>query len=248
MSGHEKHHDLCEKYGAQGFFIDDEVKAAGVDVAKAALALVTYVTLSHTTEMKARTIKVKFVERCSIEVKKEISPEELLTALAAKAIQLDIQNGYISTRFPSSSGSHRITKPRAISLVKDFLADPMASIPEDLRKETREGLEKKAKSINKRIRNFDSEKARRDKGRKSRAITSLSKLLAELKPEFGELAAAAIRANHTTHGQYGDEHDFHAFYSAVGKICSGNNLTNWQDEDVIPEALRLAKVDWVMNQ
>ena len=134
-------------------------------------------------------------------------------------------------------------------LVKEFYKDPISFLPANLANEFREALKKKVKSINKRVRNYDGEYARRKKGRRARAVTSLTTVLAELDPEFRELIVRAIRHNVTTKGKYGDkDHTVMRLLNALNAVCSVNNLENWQDEEVIPEAEQLASIHWIMNQ
>jgi hypothetical protein len=251
-----KHQELCEKHGLGHVFGGEGNEAS--TIARAALSLVILATFNHTTRLKNGAIFVKFVENFSMKVEKEITAEQLLQYLAGQLVSLrkEADKTFASVRaFASVRGvtgccGFLVSKENE-PLFEGFLKDPVAHVPGDLelKNQLLEGLKKKTKSINKRLRNYDNEKARRDRERKARAITSLSKVLADLDPEFRELAVRALRHNKWSTNKYGSKHhSLQKLLNALNTICSGNNLENWQDEDVIPEAERLASVYWVMNQ
>ena len=246
--------ELYEEYKLDGFCGADGLSRVQNCVAKAGIALVILATHSHTTSLEGGAVKVRFVERFKIEVKKETTAEKLLQTLAGQLVSIDLSIGkefglvrFLSGNFGFSLKTEEDKPVEAV--LRGFLDDPMSAVPVDLKESVRDGLRKKAKSINRRLHNYDNEVVRRDKGRKSRAITSLTKVLAELDPEFQDLVVRTLRHNHTTIGKYGSkDHTIRGFLNAINTICSGNNLENWQDNDVISEAARLAGVHVVMNQ
>jgi hypothetical protein len=247
-----RYDQLLEKYGVEKYkWNEDPVKQVELLKKQSVFTVVVLLLSNHTTRLQDGAIKVRFVENFSVVVKEETTPQKLFRDLIGQTLSIQqdsIGHEQITYRsIPSSGGT--ASNPEANQAAKEFLADPEALLPADLTDQVSAALKKKAKSINKRLRNYDNEKARRDRGRKSRAITSLTKVLAELDPEFRELCVRAVRHNHTTTSQYGyKEHSLQHLLNAINTICSGNNLENWQDEDVIPEAERLASVAWVMNQ
>jgi hypothetical protein len=170
---------------------------------EAGCSLAVLLTSNHTTRLDNGSINVRFVENFAATFSKEITEEELLRELASQFLsfeQVQGSGGSLGARGISGHSGRHIDPEVAAEvkgLVDEFLKNPMDSVPSDLQEELLTGLRKKTKSINKRFRNYDSEAARRARGRKSRAITSLSKLLAEVDPDFRELAVRALRLNQT---------------------------------------------------
>lgn len=242
---------LHTKYGIDGWHSSDDLGRAKNRVDRAGIALVILATFSHTTRLKDGAVEVRFVESFNTKVEKETTAEELLQVLTGQLVSLPTSMGkkFGSTRGISGSDGFSLKEAGIEEILQGFIDDPIAAVPPELQESVCKGLEKKAKSINKRVRNYDSEVTRRVKGRKSRAITSLTKMLAELDHEFQELAVRALRHNHTIVGKYGVEtRTLQEFANSLNTILSGNNLENWQDEDVILEAVRLAGVHTVMSQ
>jgi len=240
--------DYCTKYKSYYVGHSNE-EIARQQTLKAALSLAILVTSNHTTRLQDGTVLIKFVEGFEVTVRKEITAEGLLSELANLIIDMDSNKEYVVCKFIFMGSSTLCSDPKVKTVFRGFLQDPMASVPSGLKDKVLQALKKKVKSINKRLRNYDSEKARRDRGRKSRAITSLAKVLAKLDPSFRELAVQALRNNVTTRGKYNyEEHSLLKFLDAINTMCSGNNLKNWKDKDVIPEAERLASIQWVMDQ
>lgn len=242
---------LCEKYKTKSSYsLQMTVEEAHQQTLRAALSLVVLATFAHRTKLEAGHAKVSFAENFSLVAEEELTAEDILKALASQLVSLRVEKDKTFASMRGISGSCGcVVTDETKAIFEAFLADPMASMPDELKDEVLTGLEKKAKSINKRLRNYDNEIARRKRGRQSRAVTSLTKVLAELDPEYRELAVRAIRHNRTTKGKYGvEDRSLMKLLNALNTICSGNNLENWQDEEVIPEAERLASVHWVMNQ
>lgn len=232
---------LFEQYSTK------RVKSRDGLIEKSIFTVAILLLSNHTTWLEEGAIKVQFVRNFFVTLKEETTPRQLLQQLARKTISVEKNRlGEDNIHYRAICNSAFVSSnPEIIKVVREFLADPMSFLPSDLVEQVREALRKKTKSINKRIRNYDSEKRRRDRGRRARAITALTKVLKDLDPEFRGLAVQALRHNHSFVGKHPSLYEF---LNTITAMCSKNNLKNWQDEEVIVEAERLADIAWVMYQ
>lgn len=249
-----KHQDLCSKYGAGSPPVGGRSPQYTVTVAYCAVAAV--LDRPHTTKLKDDgVVEVRLAGGYRgpyvVETGKELTEDVLLRALVGQILEVKPANHpdfkwYVNCTAPSGSSCGPCDDP---TLARAFIKDPLGNMPAELANQVKENLVKKVKSINKRVRNFSTEKNRRDKGRKSRAVTSLTKLLSELCPESQALVVQAMRDNRRVTNEQGYEvSTLHKLYYAIGTVLQGNNEENWCSEDVISEAERLAGVHAVMNQ
>jgi hypothetical protein len=249
-----KHQDLCSKYGAGSPPVGGKNPQYTVTVAYCAVAAI--LDRPHTTKLKDDgVVEARFSGGYRgayiVEMDKELTEDTLLHALVGQVIEVNPTNHpdhkwYVNCMAPSGSSCSPYEDP---TLARAFIKDPLGNMPPQLAKQVKENLAKKVKSINKRVRNYSSEKNRREQGRKSRAVTSLTKLLADLCPESQALVVQAMRDNKRVTNEQGYEvSSLHKLYYAIGTVLQGNNEENWCSEDVISEAERLAGVHAVMNQ
>jgi hypothetical protein len=248
----DRHEELCKKYGCfdYGWGASFDVEWAKAEIGRVYCCLAALLSVNHTTRLSDTSIEVKFVDGYAVQASGEITPDDLRDQLLGQMISIiPGKLACVSFNTPRGQGIMPLENKEAHQLVKDFLANPVPVIPPDLLEDIRIDLGKKVKSINKRFRNRDRETVRRAKGRKARAINSLSKALSVLDQEYRELAVAALRANKTVlSAQKFPIPALQQLHNVISAMLSGNNLQNWQDEDVIPEAERLASVIWVMGQ
>ncbi len=251
-----KYQELREKYleneHCTRYRIRTDAERIVECISGAGLSLVVLATFAHRTKLEANgTVKVHFTESFSVDLKEETTTDALLQDLAGQLISLNKDQKWGKLRRISGSSGISLDDDAKRQALEGFLADPMSAVPDELKDTVTQGLAKKAKSINKHIRNYDNEVTRRARGRKSRAVTSLTNVLAELDTELRLTVINAIRLNKTVTDQYGRhsrKSSLRKLHAALSVVLSGNNLKNWQDEDVISEATRLVNVQVVMDQ
>ncbi len=245
-----KYEELREKY-LKNEYGGTNAERIARSIKRAGLSLAVLATFAHRTKLEGGVVKVHFVRNFLIDLKEEITVNGLLQELVGRLVYVseDSNETLCDVRHISGSSRFPLKKDAERQALESFLADPMSAVPDELKDEVREGLAKKAKSISKRVRNYDNETVRRARGRKSRAVTSLTKVLAELDPDQRLVIVKAIRLNRIVPDDNGwPVNSLRKLYMALHTVLSGNNLENWQDEDVIPEAVRLADVQAVMDQ
>ena len=238
------HDQLCEKYGCSDYCLGAsfDAKWAKDEIGRVYCCLSALLSVKHATYLLDSSIEVKFIDGYSIKVTEEITPDDLRDQLLNQMISIIPGSpANVSYNTPRGQGIMPLNGKEAYHLIKNFLANPVSMIPPDLLGDIQTNLEKKVKSINKRLQNRDREESRRAKGRKTRAINSLSKNLSALDHKYRELAVEALRTNKKASA-------LKQLHDVIGTMLIGNNLKNWKDEDVISEAERLADIIWVMNQ
>jgi hypothetical protein len=239
MRGYSINKQFCERLGIQGYVggtSDAEVNHETVLAAICTIA--AQLQLSHTTELTNGIVKARFANSRSIEIAGEVTPDQLFSYLVQSAVEVHPYSGKFTVNYSlfSTRGQRSCND---VTEIQNFLNDPMAFVPDNLKPEIVETLTKKAKAINKCFRNYDSENAKRNKGKRYRAVASLSEQLATLDPHTRSIAVSVVRTDT-------DRASLEKLI-AVLKECA-KNRHNWHDEDVITEASDLAEVKWTMNQ
>ena len=225
----DRYTSLCKKFGItpRGHY----GRSATESCLRAALALTTLATSNHRTKLEGEgVIRVIFINSITFEMTGQITPEDILRRLANQLIAFRTEKT-VEIKQCCTQAQPWIwsVESEEATIFMEFILNPEASIPDDLREEVRLALVKKAKSINKRVRNYDSEIARRKQGRHARAVVSLTKTLARLDSESRRLVTEIIRLDVVGPVSF-----------ALEEVRNGDNLARWQDEDVISEAERLS--------